>query len=126
MRRECEVIDGHGAGVLAPAAIDDLPRRPGRDAMSPWPEEPGVIQRPETPADGEQHVLEHVIGIGRLTHHGSQSRRQKLLRDQDEPFDMLATSCLGVEHQPRFGLSGRVHGPNAAWIPGAVRPRPRR
>jgi hypothetical protein len=90
------------ARVFAPPPVDRLPRGAHGDAMCPGPEQPRIVQRPQSPTDREQDVLEHVLGIGALIEHRPQSRREDLLRDLDQPLEMFAASGLCPQHQPRF------------------------
>jgi hypothetical protein len=72
--------------------------------MRPGPEQSRVVERSESPAHGEEHVLQHVFGIRWFIEKGPQANGQQLLCEADESLEMLAASSLGAEDQPRFIL----------------------
>ena len=74
--------------------------------MRPRPEQSRVVQRPQSPAHGEQHVLQHVFGVRGLVEQGREATGQESLGDADQSLEMFAAPGLRAEDQPRFVCDG--------------------
>jgi hypothetical protein len=83
-----------------------LERRPARDTKRPRPEELRRVEPRDLAADGQEHVLQHVLGLVATRDAREVTPEGRLNAAQDE-LERFAVAALRPQHPLRFLDRGR-------------------